>query len=77
MNRIRQQWESYRESVIPNDAGAIQVQECQRAFYAGACSILNIQCEIDEGMSDDDGVKFIESLHEECEHFVEHLLLDS
>lgn len=29
-------WQSYRADVIPADAGPIQVEECRRAFYAGA-----------------------------------------
>lgn len=33
---IRQGWETYREKVIPKDAGAIQLLECERAFFAGA-----------------------------------------
>lgn len=33
---IRQGWETYREKVIPKDAGAMQLLECERAFFAGA-----------------------------------------
>lgn len=29
-------WHSYRAIVIPKTAGATQVEECHRAFYAGA-----------------------------------------
>lgn len=36
---VAKAWASYRERVVPAEAGAIQVQECQRAFYAGAQAI--------------------------------------
>lgn len=32
-------WASYRERVVPAEAGEVQVQECRRAFYAGARAI--------------------------------------
>jgi hypothetical protein len=33
-------WASYRRSVVPRDASPVQVQECRRAFYAGATALL-------------------------------------
>jgi hypothetical protein len=33
---IRAGWETYRADVLPPRAGAVQVMECRRAFYAGA-----------------------------------------
>lgn len=33
---IRSAWDSYRRAVLPATAPAIQIQECRRAFYAGA-----------------------------------------
>lgn len=33
---MRAGWESYRASLMPPDAGEVQVIECRRAFYAGA-----------------------------------------
>lgn len=39
---IEQSWLSYRESVIPKDAGSVQLQECRRAFYAGAQGLFTI-----------------------------------
>lgn len=40
MKRIETQWVSYRHLVMPVDAPSIQVQECRRAFYAGAEAFL-------------------------------------
>lgn len=33
---IAEAWASYRERVVPVEAGEVQVEECRRAFYAGA-----------------------------------------
>jgi len=29
-------WESYRKMIIPATASSVQIEECHRAFYAGA-----------------------------------------
>lgn len=39
-NRVRKQWISYLAEVMPKDAHQTQVQECRRAFYAGALGCL-------------------------------------
>lgn len=36
---IRTGWEEYRRSVMPQNAGQVQVMECRRAFYAGAMTM--------------------------------------
>ena len=36
MKYIAKGWESYRSMVIPPDASPVQLQESERAFYAGA-----------------------------------------
>jgi hypothetical protein len=33
---VRAGWETYHREVMPVTAGAVQIQECRRAFYAGA-----------------------------------------
>lgn len=35
-------WAEYRLAAVPDDAGATQLQETQRAFYAGAGSLLRL-----------------------------------
>jgi hypothetical protein len=37
---IEEAWLSYRNAVIPAAAGATQLIETRRAFYAGACGLL-------------------------------------
>lgn len=38
--KLAELWESYAARVLPQNASAIQVQECRRAFYAGAGALL-------------------------------------
>lgn len=40
MKTFRQQWESYRERVVPANAPVVQVQESRRAFYAGIAAAI-------------------------------------
>ena len=39
LDHIRRAWESYREIVVPPDAGVVQVEESRQAFYAGATAL--------------------------------------
>jgi hypothetical protein len=39
MKRLEPEWLSYRRQVVPRDAGGVQVEECRRAFYAGAAAL--------------------------------------
>lgn len=34
-------WAEYREKLIPPEAGAVQVEETRRAFYAGAIQVFH------------------------------------
>lgn len=36
---IKHHWLSYRREVVPPQAGEVQVEECRRAFYAGALAV--------------------------------------
>ena len=36
---IERGWLAYAERVLPKDAPKVQVQECRRAFYAGAAHL--------------------------------------
>jgi len=42
MKRLEPEWISYRAQVVPKAAGAVQVEECRRAFYAGAAALHNV-----------------------------------
>lgn len=36
---IAKAWASYRERVLPKNAGPVQVEETRRGFYAGAAAV--------------------------------------
>src|SRR5688572_7099004 len=40
-NHVKSQWDTYRV-VMPKDAGATQIIETRRAFYAGAQALLHL-----------------------------------
>jgi hypothetical protein len=40
--RLLEQWNSYSQAVMPRDASAVQIQECRRAFYAGAQALMGV-----------------------------------
>lgn len=68
---IAQLWDSYEQEVIPAGAGETQVQECRRAFYAGASAALRSVLEIGEDtVSEDQGVDVLEQLTDECLAFM-------
>ena len=42
MKTLPEEFARYERLMIPANAGPIQTQECQRAFYAGAAAMNNI-----------------------------------
>lgn len=48
---VGSEWDSYREEVLPKDAGSTQVTETCNAFYAGAVSMRTM---MHEALSSDD-----------------------
>lgn len=63
-------WASYRESVVPAEAGEVQVQECRRAFYAGARAVEAMFSAMVD-MPDSEGAEAIAALIGELEGFVD------
>lgn len=71
LTSVADSWQTYRDGVIPKGASDIQVEECRRAFYAGAYfMLLNIADGITSETADEDGVAALEALKAECEAFV-------
>lgn len=68
---VAQSFATYRSQVIPHEATDVQVEECRRAFYAGAYFLLlNVAHNIgDDTTSEDEGVAELEKLKSECETF--------
>lgn len=64
-------WESYRDSVLPKDAGPVQVLECKRAFYSGAWSMFQINRMIGEPIvSEEKAMSILDAVECECRQFV-------
>lgn len=40
--RLREQWESYRDNVLPVGAEEVQINETRLAFYAGAAALWSV-----------------------------------
>lgn len=40
--KIADLWESYRKRVLPANAGAVQVEETRRGFYAGCAGLFGL-----------------------------------
>jgi len=64
---VREAWEEYRKVVMHPGAGPTQMQECRRAFYAGAHMLL---CATMTGLSPGDDITqadedYIGALHYE------------
>lgn len=75
MRTIQKHWEGYKNLVLPPHASDIQIEECRRAFYAGAISCLNVMDSVgDESISENAGVEIIEGLHQELESFASDLV---
>lgn len=69
---IRDGWLSYRRDIIPANAPAVQVQECRRAFYAGAHALLCIVTSLgDDSVPEDAGVDVLAALHSESQKFAD------
>lgn len=69
MKTLADEWESYQNEVLPRDAPEIQVTETQRAFYAGAGSLLHLM-QIAGGKRHTEAMEFIESVNRELKEFI-------
>lgn len=74
METVQQAFESYLREVVPVDASAIQIQECRRAFYGGALSMLSTLMALGEdSITEDQGIDIIEARVQECLAFLEYV----
>lgn len=74
MRSVAESFESYRQAVIPDAAPVTQVEECRRAFYAGAYFLLiYLATSFDDATPDEEGIAALERLKAECEAFAANL----
>jgi hypothetical protein len=75
-------FDSYRREVIPLEAIPVQIQECRRAFYAGAhaalCELMRIETgKPGDPITEDEmqrGARRVERLRLELQAFAEDML---
>lgn len=66
---ISEAWKTYRE-ILPANAGAVQISETQKAFYAGAWSMLEIvKLTGNDDVSEAEGASLLECLSAEMNAF--------
>jgi hypothetical protein len=68
-NLIMGQWNRFHEAVLPAGAGALQVLEMRRAFFAGAQVMLSILVHDTKDLSEDEGVVVIDDCYAEIADF--------
>lgn len=69
MKRLEPKWLDYREMVVPKNASAIQIEECRRAFYAGAASIYDVILDHETPESTEGDMQKMRDLVNELEAF--------
>ena len=72
MNTIRDGWITYRDRVIPPQAGEYQRLESKRAFYAGAAHLFSlVTSEEITSKQEDEAVQSVQNIVEELQAFKE------
>lgn len=68
---INSEWQSLVDALFPGDTiPAIQHDEMQKAFYAGAATVINIMIGVsDDSVSEEAGAEIFEGLRQECIEF--------
>jgi len=68
---LAKEWRSYRATIIPSGAQPIQIEECQRAFYAGALASFSVCTHTGEdSVSEADGVRILGALADELREYI-------
>lgn len=74
MNTLKEEWEGFTKLVFRGPISHTQYTEMQRAFYAGATTIIGIMLKIAlKDISDEAGAAILEGLRQECISFSRNL----
>ena len=71
MKTLQTLWNSYRVRVVPANAPEIQVQECRRAFYAGATALLGEMLSIPDGLTEEQEMEELMKIRQELSSFAD------
>lgn len=69
MKTIKENWQSYKDNVVPAKAGKAQILETNRGFYAGSMSTLSIILELGT-LTSAEALICLENLKNECLEYV-------
>lgn len=67
-SHVAREWDLYRRTVLPADAGDVQVSETRRAFYAGVFSLFTTFVALGQ-YPDDEGEAVLAGILRECHAF--------
>lgn len=70
MNTVQEQWIEYKNTVIPKDAGPIQMEETKLAFYSGAFVLINQLTSISEDYTEEQACNIVSGINEEIENYL-------
>jgi hypothetical protein len=73
---IEREWLTYRNEVIPKNAPLVQLQECRRAFYAGAQALLHTVMRLsDPGIEPTEAdMRMMEGIEQELQDFAKAVM---
>jgi hypothetical protein len=70
LETVDETWLTYMDQVIPRDAPQVQIQECKRAFYAGAAAMFYNSAAIgNDDVTEDRAVAHLEQVGAELKRF--------
>lgn len=72
MKLLLEEWNGFREKVIPRDASTIQLVEMKRAFYAGAEAFRRVGIDKIIAMDAADGLEAMQAIQQELVDFAKH-----
>lgn len=75
MRTVFDAWQDYARKIVPADAGAVQVEECRRAFYAGAISFYRLMMEASQDPNEAVCERNLERLHAELQEMPRDLYI--
>lgn len=76
MKTVQQEWESFAKAIFRGqEISEIQFTETKKAFFAGATAMLSmVQSVGDDGVTDEDGVAYLDALHDEILAFMQNFV---
>lgn len=72
---LEEAWVTYRDGVLPKDAPQVQIDECKKAFFAGAFTHSSLMMQVSqEGVAEDHAVEILNGVDREIRQYVASVL---